>query len=155
MTNNKSMTEKIAASLIAVACFFLLFSPVSAAEANRSYPSDPAGITVIDRAVAFIYGTQSHALYAVMYNTKKSTLVDIYRSSELNGKLTWKKVYQWKPEMEGESHPLPAPSVLTVMDTDDQVSFSIVYTVKRYEGMVTFHLQYDKKSGRFEKGWSD
>ncbi len=105
--------------------------------------------------MAIIEGAGSHALYAVMYNTKESTIVDIYRSSNLNEKLTWKKVYQWKPDMEGETHPLPSPSVLMVRQDDETVTFSIVYTVKRYVGMVTFYLTYDIKSGRLEKGWSD
>jgi hypothetical protein len=149
------MPHHKAAALSLFVSLFLMLTPASAAEVNRSFPPDPAGYAVIDRAVAIIYGDSSHALYAVMYNTQKSTIVDIYRSSSLKEKLTWKKAYGWKPEMEGETHPLPSPSVLMVRQDDDTVTFSIIYIVKRYEGMVTFYLSYDIKSGRFEKGWSD
>lgn len=145
-------------SAIILIAFFLLFSVFSAqaAEINRNFPPDPAGFNVIDRACATVNNERViYTLYAVMYNTREGTLVDIYQSSSLNEKLTWKKVYQWKPEMAGERQVLPTPSVLAVFESEEEVSFSIIYTVKYYVGKVTFYLSHDIRTGRFEKGWSD
>jgi len=138
--------------------FFILLSSLAApaAEINRNYPPDPAGFTVIDRACATVNTKNgSYALYAVMYNTREGTLVDIYQSSSLKEKLSWKKVYQWKPDMAGERQVLPAPSVLAVFESEEKISFSIIYMVKYYVGKVTFYVSHDIRTGRFEKGWSD
>ncbi|MDQ7824887.1 MAG: hypothetical protein RDV48_18960 [Candidatus Eremiobacteraeota bacterium] len=124
---------------------------------SPEFPPDPAGRKVIDRdCLRMNPGNKLLAFYAVMYNTEKVTVIDIYRGADGTKHVEWKKLLSWKLMFQGSPILLREPSLVRIISRDDEeVIFYFIDDLKYREAKVHLEKVYHISTGAFSENWSD
>jgi hypothetical protein len=99
---------------------------------NSSFPPDPKGVRVVDRAIVF-----SPMTYAVLYDSGKKWTLNVYIDKKT---LDWTKAYSVKFAKSG-----PIAMVLSGV-VGDEVQFSFV---EELYSEITATVIYNTKTGKF------
>jgi len=137
---------------LSILVLLLLTLPGLAQQTWEEFPPDVPGLKLIDRAYETIYANdQETHFYAVLYNGKNQSHVDIYRG------LPWKKIYRWSVTFEGDPVKVRDRAALQIShgENDRKVTFYWNEYAGYAEAAVHLSLAYDLLTGTFSTSWSD
>jgi len=138
----------------------LLFFAVTAALASfTSFPEDPSGAEVIDRAFfrEMVDGEEC-VVYLIMYNRGNQGVLDVISATPSSGAYRWETVFSWKPSGY-DSTPLSFDP-LSVISTQRSGNSLVITWIDQFsdsyiEGLATLYLDYNLQWKGAEEFWSD
>ena len=128
----------------------LLALPVAAIEPATPFPSDPEGVTVIDRnSLSVSHKGQNTTFYAVLQRTEGLCYLDVYKG------LPWTRIHHWPIVFEGQPVDLAPVTVLHIIDDSDSLVFHWDDFAGYREGAVKINVTYERATGTFKSSWVD
>ena len=123
-----------------------------------SMPSDPEGVSVIDRAL--YRGTtpgEEHVIYITLYNTVDSIgTVELQSGIRLQDGWYWETVCRWNPvTFSGVPAFISPGSVLSVHRVNSSLLVTWIDTLDCFEGTALLYLDYNLQSRGFEEFYLD
>lgn len=117
---------------------------------SAPFPSDPEGVTVVDRDALTVHHQESNTtFYATLSQGGGVSYLDVYKG------LPWRRIYHWPIEFEGNPVHLNPSTVLHIEDDSGSLLFHWDDFVGYREGAVKIQVTYDRAKGTFRSSWVD
>lgn len=126
----------------------LLTLPVSAWEV---FPEDDTQLKVVDRAYQAVYQDGETHFYAVLYNGKDQSYLDVYQG------IPWKRIHRWAVTFEDEKVLVRPRAALEIDHNEEKKELVLFWNdyAGYAEAAVHQALVYDLTKKTFRTVWSD
>ncbi len=125
---------------------------VSVTSANSSFPEDPAGVQIIDRAYHNFWGET--VIYMRLFNDEEQGTVELLKGIFVHGEWKWTLLYTWQPTLyNGSPRTFESVTLLSVHLDSDCLFITWIdrLNYEYHEGLGSLYLQYDPNSGELEE----
>lgn len=133
--------------------FFTILCIVSfAGAADSSFPEDPSGIDIIDRAYHNFRGET--VIYMRLFNDGEQGTIELLNGNFSCGEAKWTSLYTWQPTLyNGSPQTFESVTLLSVQLWSDCLLITWIdrLNFEYHEGLASLYLQYDPNSGEIEE----
>ncbi len=119
-----------------------------AGAADSSFPEDPAGVEIIDRA--YHKFSQETVIYMRLFNDGEQGTVELLKGNFSSGEGKWTLLYTWQPTLyNGSPQTFESVALLSVQLWSDCLLITWIERLnfEYHEGLGSLYLQYDPDSG--------
>ncbi|MCK5841718.1 MAG: hypothetical protein KAH31_06105 [Candidatus Sabulitectum sp.] len=123
-----------------------------AGAADFSFPEDPAGIDVIDRA--YYAFSEENVIYMRLFNHGEQGTVELLKGTFSSGEAEWTLLYTWQPTLyNGSPQTFESVTILSVQLWSGSLLITWIdrLNFEYHEGLASLYLQYDPNSGEVEE----
>ncbi|MCK5036016.1 MAG: hypothetical protein KAS73_09010 [Candidatus Sabulitectum sp.] len=119
-----------------------------AGAADSSFPEDPAGVEIIDRA--YHNFSQETVIYIRLFNHGEQGTVELLKGNFSSGEAEWALLYSWQPTLyNGSPQTFESVTLLNVQLWSDCLLITWIdgLNFEYHEGLASLYLKFDPNSG--------